>query len=52
VFDFGKAKMDFFKQKARLILIEQATGDKGYNNQPESEDKAYEGQPLQLKICY
>ena len=43
--------MDFFKQKARLILIEQAAADHGYS-QPGSEDKAYDGQPLQLKICY
>lgn len=45
VFDFGKAKMDFFKQRARQILIEEQVDSS-------SDQMAYEGQPLQLKICY
>lgn len=43
--------MDFFKQRARQILIEQATGDIGYR-ESDSEDKAYEGAPMAMKICY
>ena len=46
--------MDFFKQRARQILIEQVTTDQlPYgNNSIDSAEMAYEGKPLCLKICY
>lgn len=46
LFDFGKAKMEFFKQRARQILFDDF---QGYQ---EDENMAYEGEPLPLKMCY
>ena len=44
IFDFGKAKMDFFKQRARQILLGPTP--------EEVEDKAYDGNPLPLGVVY
>lgn len=44
IFDFGKAKMEFFKQRARQILVEpQSTMEEEY---------LYDGNALPLKLCY
>ena len=44
IFDFGKAKMDFFKQRARQILL---------GSHPEElEERAYDGNPLPLGVVY
>ena len=46
LFDFGRAKMEFFKTRARQILFDDMPGY-------QSEDNiAYEGEPLPLKMCY
>ncbi len=53
-FDFGAAKMDYFKQRARQILIEQSSND-DYQYEYGQEyvnEMAYEGKPLPLKLCY
>ena len=50
VFDFGKAKMEFFKQRARQILIDSHM-DPGHPEDLEDE-YLYEGKALSLKICY
>ena len=49
-FDFGKAKMEFFKQRARQILVEQY--DVNYGPSDPDNEFAYEGQPLPLKMCF
>ena len=50
LFDFGKAKMEFFKQRARQILTDQY--EVNYIAQDPDAEYAYEGQPLPLKMCY
>lgn len=50
MFDFGKAKMEFFKQRARQILIDSHM-DPGHPEDLEDE-YLYEGKALSLKICY
>jgi hypothetical protein len=42
VFDFGKAKMEFFKQRARQILVDDAIVDQDYGD-PAKSEMAYEG---------
>lgn len=53
-FDFGKAKMDFFKQRARQILVEAVSQEQVVQRYPDEEpdEYAYEGKPLALKLCY
>lgn len=63
-FDFGAAKMEFFKKRARQILIENAIPEdfqyeygeensNGLGQLPKDNDElAYEGGPLPMKICY
>ena len=40
--------MDYFKRRARQILIEQTESSR----YEDCEQKLYDGQPIQLKICY
>ena len=49
VFDYGKARMDFFKQRARQILIDVPLASHGRQLEDEY---LYEGNPMQLKLCY
>ena len=53
-FDFGKAKMDFFKQRARQILVESGSYEQNmpYYEGSNPGEYAYEGKPLSLKLCY
>jgi hypothetical protein len=52
VLDFGGAKMDFFKQRARQILIDQALPENFNYYQEMNLDMAYDGKPLPMKLCY
>jgi hypothetical protein len=52
MFDFGGAKMDFFKIRARQILIEQASPENYNYNEDFNIEMAYEGKPLPMKLCY
>lgn len=45
LYDFGKAKMEFFKKRARQILF-----DGGYEDS--ENNVGYDGDPLPLKTCY
>jgi len=49
VFDFGKAKMEFFKQRARQILVDIPIGMHPHTLEDEY---LYEGQAMPLKLCY
>ena len=51
-FDFGKAKMDFFKQRARQILVQESEVPIHERYMGEEDEYAYDGKPLQLKLCY
>lgn len=46
--------MEFFKQRARQILIEQSSADEYHYEygQDYANEMAYEGKPLPLKLCY
>lgn len=43
--------MDFFKERARQILVETVPAEQIYKETSKNEI-AYDGQPLALKLCY